>query len=154
MKSNTGKIISANIISGLSLVCLIVFGVSYLKFKNTPIYDNYSIVITNNPITDEKNIEFAMTGRKVLDCQASKVYGLAINQDGTQEVILDRFVTTYRRNITPGENVTNSWSFQKPEELTTGYWRVDMIAHWTCRMWIFTQTETIRHHDNILLIVE
>ena len=148
------KIIVANIISAVSLMCLIIFGVSYLQFKNTPIYENYKIEITNNPITEGKDIKFAMVGRKLLDCQAHNVYGIAVSQDGSKTVILDRFTSMYKRNVAKGETVTNSWSFEKPKELSPGYWRVDMIADWTCRMWIFTSLETVRHHDNILLIVE
>lgn len=147
------KILIANVISGLSLISLIVFGFSYLQFKNTPIYENYKIEVTNNPITDNMDIMFAMTGRKMLDCQAQKVYGIATRHDGL-EVILDRFVIMYTRNIAKGENVTNNWSFAKPDNLVPGYWRVDMVAEWTCRMWIFTSVETVRHHDNILLVVE
>lgn len=148
------KIIAANVISGLSLVCLIVFGFSYLQFKNTPIYQDYKIEITNNPVTENQDIMFAMTGKKMLDCQATDVYGIATNYDGTKEIILDRFTSMYTRNIAKGETVTNSWSLHKPKEITPGYWRVDMVADWSCRMWIFTSLETVRHHDNILLIVE
>ena len=148
------KIIAANAISGLSLVCLIVFGFSYLQFKNTPIYQDYKIEITNNPVTENEDIMFAMTGEKMLDCQADKVYGVATSQDGTVEVILNQFTNTYIRNVKKGTVVTNSWSLHKPEEITPGYWRVDMVGEWTCRMWIFTSVETIRMHENILLIVE
>ena len=148
------KIIIANAISSLSLVCLIVFGFSYLQFKNTPIYQNYKIEITNNPVTENEDIMFVMTGKKMLDCEAKNVHGIAINQDGTVEVILDQFTSAYNRNVTKGETVTNSWSFAKPAEITPGIWRVDMVGEWTCRMWIFTSVETIRNHENILLIIE
>jgi len=148
------KIIAANVISGLSLVCLIVFGFKYLEFKNTPIYQDYKIEITNNPVTEGEDIMFAMTGEKMLDCQADKVYGIATSQDGTVEVKLDKFTSMYTHNVKKGQKVTNSWSLHKPAEVTPGYWRVDMVGHWTCRMWIFTSMETIRWHDNILLVVE
>ena len=133
---------------------LIIFGVTYLQFKNTPIYENYTIEITNNPITDGEDIKFAMVGRKLLDCQATHVYGVAVNQSGTKEVILDRFISMYKRNVKKGELVTNSWSFAKPDELTPGIWRVDMVGHWKCRMLMFASEETIRNHDNILLVIE
>ena len=135
------------------MISLIVFGVSYLQFKNTPIYDNYKIEIVNNPVTGQEDIEFVMVGRKVLDCQAKNVYGVATDEHG-HEVILDRFTTAYIRNVAPGEQVTNTWSFEKPAELTPGYWRVDMVGDWTCRYFVFTSLETIRNHENILLIVE
>jgi len=148
------KIIAANLISGISLICLIIFGVKYIEFKNTPIYQNYKIEIVNNPITNDENIEFGMSGEKMLDCQATKVYGIAVNQAGTKEVILDQFASMYTRNVLKGKGVTNGWAFVKPKELTSGTWRVDMVAHWDCRLFIFTTSNTIRHHDNILLIVE
>ena len=148
------KIIAANLISGISLICLIVFGISYIQFKNTPIYDNYKIEIVNNPITGDKDIEFVMVGRKVLNCQAKNVHGIATLRDGTKTVKLDQFATMYMRNIQPGETVTNTWSFKKPEDLTPGHWRVDMVGDWTCRHFIFTNLQTIRNHENILLIVE
>lgn len=147
------KIIAANLISGISLICLIVFGVSYIQFKNTPIYDNYKIEIVNNPVTGGEDIEFVMVGRKVLDCQAKNVYGIATNQEG-KIVKLDRFTKMYMRNVTPGTQVTNTWSFAKPEDLTPGYWRVDMVGDWNCRHFVFTSLETVRNHENILLIVE
>ena len=148
------KVIAANIISGISLICLIVFGVSFLQFKNTPIYDNYKIEIVNNPITGDEDIEFAMVGRKVLNCQANNVYGIATNQDGSKQIILDRFTKTYIRNVSPGETVTNNWAFARPDELSPGIWRVDMVADWTCRFFIFQNVKTVRNHENILLIVE
>ena len=148
------KIIAANLISGFSLICLIVFGISYIQFKNTPIYDNYKIEIVNNPITGNKDIEFVMVGRKVLDCQAKNVYGIATSQDGSKTVKLDQFTKMYMRNLSVGESVTNSWAFKKPLELTPGYWRVDMVGDWTCRHFVFASLQTIRNHENILLIVE
>jgi hypothetical protein len=148
------KIIAANVISGLSLICLIVFGISYLQFKNTPIYSDYKIEIVNNPITGNEDIEFVMVGRKVLNCQAYNVYGVATNREGTQEVILNQFTKTYIRNVSPGTKVTNNWAFSRPAELTSGYWRVDMVGEWECRMWLFSNVKTIRNHENILLIVE
>jgi hypothetical protein len=142
------------VISAISLVCLIVFGVTYMQFKNTPIYENYKIEITNNPVTGDEAIEFVMVGRKVLNCQAKNVYGIATNQDGTKQVKLDRFTKMYMRNVAPGAVVTNTWAFEKPAEITPGYWRVDMVGDWECRLWWFSNIETIRNHENILLIVE
>lgn len=148
------KIIAANLLSGLSLMCLIVFGISYIEFRNTPIYENYKIEITNNPITGDEDIEFIMVGRKVLNCQAKNVYGIATSQDGNKQVKLDQFTKMYIHNIAPGTDVTNTWAFKKPEELTPGYWRVDMVGDWTCRHFVFTSLETVRNHENILLIVK
>jgi hypothetical protein len=144
------KLIAANLISGLSLVTLIVFGVQYLIFKNTPVYENYSIEIINNPITGNDDIQFAMSGQKMLDCQAHNVYGIAYGEG--KEIKLDQYTKAYIRNVTKGENVLNAWSYRKPEELTTGVYHVTMFGDWDCRFWIFNETST-RSYDNILLVV-
>ena len=69
------KIVITNVISGLSLVCLIVFGVNYLIFKNTQPYQNLVMEIVNNPVTNYDDIHFAMAGTKVLECIVDKAYG-------------------------------------------------------------------------------
>lgn len=146
------KIIAANLISGLSLIFLIVFGINYLIFKNTHPYENLVMQVANNPVTAQDDIHFAMAGTKVLPCIVSKVYGKAHDNDG-HEVYLTEFTEQYIRNVSVGESVTNSWAMRKPETLHTGVWRVDIIGDWTCRFWIFEETKT-RSYDNILLIVE
>lgn len=146
------KIIAANLISGISLICLIVFGISYLQFKNTPIYESYRVEIVNNPITGDTDIEFVMVGKKTLNCQANKIYAVATNEHG-EEVILDRFSRTHIRNVTPGEAVTNNWAISRPADLHAGIWRVDMVGHWECRFFVFKSQEIIRNQENILLIV-
>lgn len=147
------KIIIANVISMLSIACLIVFGVSYLKFKNTPIYESYRVEIINNPITGDKNIEFVMVGKKTLSCQANKIYAVATDTKGN-EVVLDQFVKTHIRNTAIGENVMNNWTLAKPVNMQPGIWRVDMVGHWECRYFVFHSKEVIRNQENILLIIE
>lgn len=146
------KIIAANIISGLSLMCLIVFGVTYIQFKNTPIYENYSIEIINNPVSQGEDIKFVMVGTKVLSCTAKNVYGLAYNDEQGTVVKLDRFTQMYIHNTPIGEDITNRWAFAMPAELAPGNWRVDMVADWECRFWMFKE-KTTRTFGNILLIV-
>jgi len=147
------KIIATNVISGISLVALIVFGVQWLIFKNTPIYESYRVEIINNPVTGDEDIEFAMVGKKLLNCQASKVYAVATSIDGT-EVILDQFTKIHIRNLPPGESVTNNWSIAKPKDMAPGIWRVDMVGHWECRYFVFKTSEVIRNHENILLVIK
>lgn len=145
------KIVAANLISGISLICLIVFGVNYLIFKNTPVYSDYTIEIVNNPVTGEEDIQFAMVGTKKLECVANNVYGIAYGKE--TQVRLDQYTKAYIRDIKPGETVTNTWSYKKPLELQPGIYRVTMFGDWTCRMWVFKETTT-RTYENILLIVE
>lgn len=146
------KIIAANIISGLSLMCLIIFGVTYIQFKNTPIYENYSIEIINNPVTEGEDIRFAMVGVKTLSCTALNVYGIAYNDFRDKQVKLDKFTQMYIHNTSIGKNVTNRWAFKMPNDLTHGTWRVDMVADWDCRFWFFRETTT-KTFSNILLVV-
>jgi len=133
-------------------MCLIIFGVTYIQFKNTPIYENYSIEIVNNPVTQGEDIRFAMVGTKTLSCTAKNVHGLAYNDFDNKVVKLDQFTQTYIRNTSIGENITNRWAYAMPADLTPGYWRVDMVADWECRFWMFKETTT-RTFGNILLIV-
>lgn len=147
------KLIAINLISGLSLLFLIVVGSQYLIFKNTPIYESYRVEIVNNPITGDSDIEFVMVGKKTLNCQANKIYAIATNTHGN-EVILDRFTRTHIRNVEIGEAVTNNWAIARPPELHAGIWRVDMVGHWECRFFIFKEYEEIRNQENILLIVQ
>jgi len=151
--NKTTQMIAANVISSISLVALIVFGVQWLIFKNTPIYENYRVEIVNNPVTGEEDIEFVMVGKKTLNCQANSIYAIATSTSG-KEVVLDKFVKTHIRNVTPGKSVTNNWTIAKPSGMEPGVWRVDMVGHWKCRYFVFTTTETIRNHENILLIIQ
>lgn len=146
------KIIVANLISGLSLMCLIIFGVTYIQFKNTPIYENYSIEIVNNPVTRGEDIKFVMVGTKVRSCTAKNVHGLAYNDFDDKVVKLDRFTQMYIHNTRIGQDITNRWAFAMPVELSTGTWRVNMVADWECRFWMFKENTT-RSYGNILLIV-
>ena len=133
------------------MICLIVFGIQYLIFKNTPVYEDYSIEIVNNPITKEKDIQFVMAGTKVLNCQVSNVYGVAYGND--KEIVLNQYTKAYIRNIQKGETVTNRWHYAVPEDLTPGVYRVTMYGDWTCRFFIFSET-SVRSYDNILLVIE
>lgn len=146
------RTIITNLISAVSLMCLIVFGVNYLVFKNTAPYENLRMEIVNNPITGDADIEFAMSGTKILSCEVGNTYAIADNTEG-RKVYLNRFTKPYTRNVSIGENVTNSWSMSKPEDLHSGVWRVSVIGDWYCSWWIFQETKT-RTYDNILLIVK
>ena len=55
MTPNTYGLIKAatNVISGISMITLIVLGVAYLSFKNAFVFQDIKIEITNNPITQD-----------------------------------------------------------------------------------------------------
>ena len=141
----------ANIISGISMITLITLGVAYMRFDNAFVFQDIKIEITNNPVTGTE-IEFAMIGSKKYECNSTRVYGTAYDEDN-YKITLDRFTRQYVRNTRPGETVPNTWSLQKPEEMYPGSWRVSITGDFVCNHLIF-QTEKTQTYDNILLTVE
>jgi len=154
MNLNNYALIKAatNIISGFSMVTLIVLGVAYMSFKNSFVYQDVQIQIINNPVTGDKDIEFAMIGSKRHDCASTRVYGTAYSEDN-RAIILDRFSKQYIYNTIPGDAILNSWSLVKPKELIPGMYRVSITGEFVCTYIVFKQ-EKIQSYDNILLIVK
>tara|TARA_B110000503_G_scaffold112343_1_gene168340 strand:+ start:2832 stop:3308 length:477 start_codon:yes stop_codon:yes gene_type:complete len=145
---------ATNIISGVSIVTLICLGVAYISFKNAFVFQDIKIEITNNPITNEKDIEFFMVGYKKHECNSTAVYGIAYAEDGSHMHKLDSFTKQYIRNTRPGEEVPNSWTMEVPADIRNGgRYRVSMTGEFKCNYLIFTQ-EKSQTFDNILLIVE
>ena len=139
-------------VGGLFTIFVFLFLLSYFLSRGLKkLNEDYKIEIINNPITGNDDIQFAMVGRKLLECQATNVYGVAYSED--KEIRLDQYTKAYTRGIKPGETVTNAWSYRKPKELTTGIYHVTMYGDWNCRFWIFRETTT-RSYDNILLVVK
>ena len=147
------RTILLNIISGLSLATCIIFGVTYISFKNANVFQDIKIEITNNPITNNNDIEFMMMGYKPYECASTQVYGVAYADDGHSHV-LDKFTKQYTRNTRPKENVPNQWSMAVPEDMIVGgEYRVSMTGEFVCNHWIF-QVPKVQTYSNILLIVE
>ena len=145
---------ATNVISGLSMVTLICLGVAYLSFKNAFVFQDIKIEITNNPITQEKDIEFAMIGSKKFECNSTRVYGVAYAENGSHSHELNAFTKQYIRNTRPGEEVPNSWSMEVPDAIRAGgRYRVSMTGEFVCNYLIFTQNKS-QTFDNILLIVD
>ena len=142
----------ANIISGLSMVTLIGLGVAYMSFDNAFVFQDIKIEITNNPVTEDRDIEFMMIGSKKHECASTKVYGSAYDKKDNK-IILDRFTKQYVRNTTPGDSVPNQWSLGMPKEMEKGEYRLSMTGEFICNYLIF-QKEKTQTYDNILLIVE
>ena len=147
------RTILLNIISGLSLATCIIFGITYISFKNANVFQDIKIEITNNPITNNNDIEFMMMGYKPYECASTQVYGVAYADDGHSHV-LDKFTKQYTRNTRPKENVPNQWSMSVPEDkIVGGEYRVSMTGEFVCNHWIF-QVPKVQTYGNILLIVE
>ena len=148
------RIVILNIISGLSLAVCVIFGVTYMSFKNANVFQDIKIEITNNPITKTDNIEFMMVGYKQYECNSTIVYGEAYAEDGSHSHKLDAFVKQYIRNVRPGEETLNIWSMERPPDMISGgRYRVTMTGEFICNHWIF-QVPKIQSYQNILLIVE
>ena len=149
-----GRIVILNILSGLSLALCIIFGVTYISFKNANVFQDIRIEITNNPITGNEDIEFIMMGYKQYECNSSIVYGVAHAEDGSHSHKLDAFTKQYIRNVRPGEPLPNNWHMERPADMIIGgRYRVTMTGEFVCNHWIF-QVPKVQSYENILLIVE
>lgn len=142
-----------NVISGLSLAICIIFGVTYVSFKNANVFQDIKIEIINNPITGNSDIEFSMIGYKRYECNSTRIYGVAHAEDGSHKHELDAFTKQYTRNVRPGEPLPNMWSMERPSGMTRGgRYRVTMFGDFVCNHWIFKVPKTAEY-SNILLIV-
>lgn len=148
------RIILLNILSGLSLAICIIFGVTYMSFKNAHVFQDIKIEIVNNPITKEDDIEFHMLGYKPYECASTAVYGVAYAEDGSHSYDLNAFTRQYLRNTRPGELVPNVFSMERPQDMDVGgRYRVTMYGDFICNHWIFKVPKTAEY-SNILLIIE
>ena len=146
------RTILLNIISGLSLATCIIFGVTYISFKNANVFQDIKIEITNNPITNNNDIEFMMMGYKPYECASTQVYGVAYADDGHSHV-LNKFTKQYTRNTRPGVSIPHQWAMVIPEDMIVGgEYRVSMTGEFVCNHWIF-QVPKVQTYSNILLIV-
>ena len=156
MTANTYGLIKAatNVISGVSMIAIIVLGVAYLSFKNAFVFRDIKIEITNNPVDATRDIEFMMIGYKKHECNCTAVYGIAYAEDGSHSHELNLFTQQYSRNVSPGKEMPNQWSMKVPEDMVDGgIYRVSMTGEFICNYLIF-QTEKSQTYDNILLEVE
>ena len=143
----------ANIVSGISMVTLIAFGVSYLQFKNAFVFEDIMIEITNNPVTQGQEIEFMMLGSKSHSCNSKTVYGKAYSDDSEDVILLNKFTQQYVHNTRPGELIPNQWKLAMPANMYAGDWRVSMTGEFDCNYLIFTMPKS-QTYSNILLVVK
>lgn len=144
---------SLNIISGISMITLICFGVSYLQFQNAFVFHDIKIEITNNPVSVNDDINFMMIGSKRHECNSKRVYGEAYSANREVVVTLDKFSKQYVHNTSIGKEIPNQWSMIKPKYMEPGEWRVSMTGDFDCNYLIFT-AEKSQTYDNILLVIE
>jgi len=144
---------SLNVVSGISMITLIAFGVSYLQFQNAFVFHDIKIEVTNNPVSVSEDIQFMMIGSKRHECNSKRVYGKAYSADNSIVVKLDKFTQQYVHNTKAGDLIPNQWAMAKPVGIRPGEWRVSMTGDFDCNYLIFT-SEKSQTYDNILLIIE
>ena len=84
-----------NVISGLSMVTIISFGIAYMSFDNAFVFTDTEIGISNNPVTKDKDIQFFMIGSKKYQCNSTAAYGVAHAVDGSHSHDLNTFTKRY-----------------------------------------------------------
>ena len=143
-----------NVISGLSMVTIISFGIAYMSFDNAFVFTDTEIGITNNPVTKDKDIEFFMVGSKKYECNSTAAYGVAHAVDGSHSHDLNTFTKRYVQNTAPGERVENGWHMKVPDGMVMGgEYRVSMTGEFECVHLIFKTYKT-QEFANIYLKVE
>ena len=143
-----------NVISGLSMVTIISFGIAYMSFDNAFVFTDTEIGITNNPVTAEQDIEFYMVGSKKYQCNSTAAYGVAHSVDGSHSHDLNTFTKRYIQATAPGERVENGWHMAVPEHMKKGgEYRVSMTGEFECVHLIF-KTQKAQVFDNIYLKVD
>ena len=144
---------ATNVISGISMVTLVCFGVAYMSFNNAFVFNDTHINIVNNPVGQGRDIEFYMVGSKKHECNSTAVYGVAYAEDGHMHQ-LNTFTKRYIQNTAPGDRVENGWEMQVPKDMVKGgIYRVSMTGEFVCNYLIF-QTTKSQTFDNIFLEVE
>ena len=145
---------ATNVVSGFSMITLIVLGVLYIKFDNEFVFTDTDISVTNNPIEVGDDIQFFMVGSKRYECNSTAAYGVAHAVDGSHSHQLNTFTKRYVQNTAPGDRVENGWHMKVPDDMVHGgEYRVSMTGEFECIHLIF-KTHKKQEFDNIYLKVD
>ena len=145
---------ATNVISGISMITIIVLGVAYMSFNNEFVFTDTHISVVNNPIENDQDIEFFMVGSKKYQCNSTAVYGVAHSIDGLHSHDLNTFTKRYIQATAPGERVENGWHMKVPDDMAHGgEYRVSMTGEFECIHLIF-KTYKKQEFANIYLKVE
>jgi hypothetical protein len=158
MNNRTYGLIKAatNVISGLSMVTLIVLGVSFVSFNNAFVFNNAGIAVTNNPVNNGQ-IDFILEGSRKHECTLTKVHSDAYD-DATGE----RFPLDYARKVYIRSDdylgsdtgvVDHQWGIPKPDDMQPGVYRVSLYSEFDCVYLLFKKTK-VQIFNNISLIIE
>ena len=158
MNNRTYGLIKAatNVISGLSMVTLIVLGVSFVSFNNAFVFNNAGIAVTNNPVNNGQ-IDFILEGSRKHECTLTKVHSDAYD-DATGE----RFPLDYARKVYIRSDdylgsdtgvVDHQWGIPKPDDMQPGVYRISLYSEFDCVYLLFKKTK-VQIFNNIALIIE
>ena len=147
---------ATNIISGLSMVTLIVLGITYLGFTNAFVFNNAGIAVTNNPVSGGQ-INFILEGSRKHECVLTKVHSDVYDDATGQRFALDFARKVYIRSddylgSDTGE-VDHQWAIPVPDDMQPGLYRVTLYSEFDCVYLLFKKTK-IQIFDNISLIIE
>ena len=158
MNNRTYGLIKAatNVISGLSMVTLIVLGVSFVSFNNAFVFNNAGIAVTNNPVTSGQ-INFILEGSRKHECVLTKVHSDAYDDATGERFPLDFARKVYiRSDDYLGSDtgvVDHQWGIPKPDDMQPGVYRVSLYSEFDCVYLLFKKTK-VQIFNNISLIIE
>ena len=158
MNNKTYQLVKAatNVISGVSMVTLIVLGVSFVGFNNAFVFNNAGIAVTNNPVTSGQ-IDFILEGSRRHECTLTKVHSDAYDDATGERFPLDFARKVYiRSDDYLGSDtgvVDHQWGIPKPDDMQPGVYRVSLYSEFDCVYLLFKKTK-VQIFNNIALIIE
>ena len=158
MNNKTYQLVKAatNILSGVSMVTLIVLGVLFVGFNNAFVFNNAGIAVTNNPVTGDQ-INFILEGSRRHECTLTRVHSDAYDDDTGESFEFDFARKIYiRSDDYLGSDtgiVDHQWAMPVPDGMGPGVYRVTLYSEFDCVYLLFKKTK-IQMFDNIALIIE
>jgi hypothetical protein len=158
MNNRTYGLIKAatNVISGLSMVTLIVLGVSFVSFNNAFVFNNAGIAVTNNPVTSGQ-INFILEGNRHHECTLTRVHSDAYDDATGEHFEFDFARKIYiRSNDYLGSDtgiVDHQWAMPVPDGMGPGVYRVTLYSEFDC-VYLLFKKHKIQMFDNISLIIK
>ena len=147
---------ATNIISGLSMVTLIVLGITYLGFTNAFVFNNAGIAVTNNPVTGGQ-INFILEGSRKHECTLTRVHSDAYSDTTGKSYQFDFARKIYiRSDDYLGSDtgvVDHQWAIPVPDGMGPGVYEVKLYSEFDCVYLLFKQHKS-QMFDNISLIIE
>ena len=158
MNNKTYQLVKAatNILSGVSMVTLIVLGVLFVGFNNAFVFNNAGIAVTNNPVTGDQ-INFILEGSRRHECTLTRVHSDAYDDATGESFEFDFARKIYiRSDDYLGSDtgiVDHQWAMPVPDGMGPGVYRVTLYSEFDCVYLLFKRTK-IQMFDNIALIIE